>query len=120
MTPSQIISADLERLGKDPAESLRAIALGLKAKTLIQLKENDSVLLLRKLGEGAVELHLFTQDSPLKLAKSIIAFIKKIKASDIERVYGNADNEQIVQLLKNLDVPVQESDRPEYNWMAMV
>lgn len=120
MKPSEIITADLARLGKDPTEILRAIAVGLKAKKLIQLQENDSVLLLENIGDNAVELHLFTQDSPLKLAKSIIGFVKKIKASDIERVYGKADNQQIVQLLKNLDVPVQDSDRPEYNWMAIV
>lgn len=120
MKPSEIISADLQSNGVDPTESLRAIAIGLKAKTLIQLHENDSVLLLRKIGDNAVELHLFTQDSPLKLAKSIISFIKKIKSSDIERVYGNAENQQIVQLLRNLDVPVQDSDKPNYNWMAIV
>lgn len=120
MTPSEIISADLQKNGIEPTEILRAIAVGLKAKTLIQLQENNSILLLRKIGDGAVELHLFTVDAPLKLAKSVIAFIKKIKASDIERVYGKADNEQIIQLLKNMDVPVEESDNPEYNWMAMV
>jgi hypothetical protein len=120
MKPSEIISADLQRNGKDPAESIKAIAMGLKAKTLIQLQENNSILLLRKIGKGIVELHLFTVDSPLKVAKSVIQFIKKIKASDIKQVYGKADNPQIVQLLKNMDVPVKNSDKEQYNWMAKV
>ena len=120
MTPSEIISADLQSHGNDPQEGLRAISLSLKSKNSILLQENNSVLFLRKIGKGIVELHLFTQDSPLTVAKSASSFIKKIRNSDLKKVYGNADNEQIVELLRRLKVDVKDSDKPEYNWMAKV
>ena len=120
MKSSEIITADLEAKGTDPQEALQLINTALKSNKAILLQENDSVLFLLRISKGDVELHLFTVDSPLKMAKSIIGFVKKIKASDIQRVYGKADNPQIVQMLKNLDVPVTDSDNPKYNWMATV
>jgi len=120
MTPSEIISADLQSNGKDPQEGLRAIAMSMKANQGILLQENNSVLFLRKIDKGIVELHLFTQDSPLMVAKSVSKFIKKIRNSDLKKVYGQADNEQIVELLRRLKVDIKNSDKPEYNWMAKV
>jgi hypothetical protein len=120
MTPSEIISADLQSHGNDPQEGLRAIAAAMHANQGILLQENNSILYLRKIGKGIVELHLFTQDSPLTVAKSAASFIKKIRNSDLKKAYGNADNEQIVELLRRLKVDVKDSDKPQYNWMAKV
>lgn len=120
MTPSEIISADLQSHGNDPQEGLRAIAAAMKANQGIILQENNSVLFLRKIGKGIVELHLFTQDSPLMVAKSATSFIKKIRNSELKKVYGQADNPEIVELLRRLKVDVKDSDKPQYNWMAKV
>lgn len=120
MTPSEIISADLQSHGNDPQEGLKAIAAAMKAGQGILLQENNSILFLRKIAKEVVELHLFTQDSPLMVAKSASSFIKKIKNSNLKKVYGNADNEQIVELLRRLKVDVKDSDKPQYNWMAKV
>ena len=43
-----------------------------------QLAEGDTVLLLIIIDKKAVELHLFTQESPLKVARAMSEFIKKI------------------------------------------
>jgi tRNA 2-selenouridine synthase SelU len=72
------------------------------------------------IGNGAVELHLYTQDTPIKVAKALIYFIKKIRESDIQVVYGSEEPTQTLQLLKNLDVVVEPSDNPKYKWMARV
>ena len=117
MTPSEIIQVDASRTGYDPNLALTKLKGQVESGQSIMLRENDSILVLTKIGDGIAELHLFTADKPLTLAKSALRFLEKVRQSDTQRVYGKADNDQIVQLLRNLGMEVQESDRPEYNWM---
>ena len=120
MKPSEIIAADAQERNLNSQIVLATVNRMLQMKNAIMLQKNDSILLLEKIEPGIVALHLFSEDSPMTLVKSIKFFIEKIKQSEIQAVYGKADNEQIVQLLTSLGVPVQQSDRPNYNWMAMV
>lgn len=120
MKPSEIITADMEKHGNDPVPFLKALPNAIKAKAVILMQENNSVLMLTRIGEGAVELHLFTVDTPLKVAKALIQFVKKIRNSDIKVVYGADKPTQTLQLLKNLDVEIMPSDNPKYKWMAKV
>lgn len=120
MTPTQIIRADAIERGMNPDALLVSLRNHLQSKVAVMLKKNNSVLILKELGDHTVELHLFTEDAPLTLARSIKYFVDKIKASDIEAVYGKADSPQIVEMLRRLDVPVEDSDRPQFNWMARV
>jgi hypothetical protein len=120
MTPSEIIAADAKERNLNPEAVLVTVSAMLKQDRAVMLQKNNSVLLLEKIDPGVVALHLFADDTPLTLVKSVRYFVEKIRASDIQAVYGLADNEQIVNLLMSLGVPVQESDRPNYNWMAMV
>jgi hypothetical protein len=117
MTPSQIIQSDAQKAGYDANLALSKLKAQVESGQAIMLRENDSILVLTKIGDGIAELHLFTADKPLTLAKSALRFLEKVRQSDTQRVYGKADNDQIVQLLRNLGMEVQESDRPEYNWM---
>ena len=120
MKPSEIIVADAQERNLQPEIILGAVNRMLQSKNAVMLQKNDSVLLLEKIEPSIVALHLFSEDSPMTLVKSIKFFIEKIRQSGIQAVYGLADNQQIIQLLTSLGVPVQESDRPNYNWMAMV
>jgi hypothetical protein len=120
MTPTEIITADVTKNGGDPTTDLHLIAKAIQQKKVIILQENNSILLLFKIGNGAVEMHLYTVDSPIKVAKALIQFIKKIRASDIKTVYGKDEPTQTLQLLKNLDVEILPSDNPKYKWMAIV
>jgi hypothetical protein len=56
----------------------------------------------------------------MTLVKSITKFIQKVRQSDIKVIYGKADNNQIIPLLKSLGVPITDSDLPEFNWKATV
>lgn len=120
MTPSQIITADAKHRGLNPAKILSAIAqmIGKKVGTLMQ--EGDTVLLLQFIGPDAAEVHLFTADKPLALAKALVKIIKAIRKTELDVVYGKADSPEILQLLRQIGVDVQESDRPEFNWMTQV
>lgn len=120
MHPVEIITKDLQNRGKDHNKYLHKIDKLLHGGKGFLLHENDSVLLGVYLDPQDVELHLLSHDSPLQLAHSLSAFIDKIRKSHIRAVYGKADNEQIVRFLKRLGVAVEPSDRPNYNWKAVV
>jgi hypothetical protein len=99
---------------------LRNINALVKAKSAILMQENDSVLLVRKLNDTSAEIHLFTEDSPKTLAKAVIGFVRRGKTLGIKTVYGKADNQGIVELMKRVGLNVQASDMPQYNWKAQI
>jgi hypothetical protein len=120
MTPTEIIKSDAIERNIDPSTILVSLRKHLETGVAVMLRKNDSVLVLNEFDGHAMELHLFTKDTPLTLARSIKYFVDKIKASDIEAVYGKADNAEIIEMLRRLGVPVENSDRPDFNWMARV
>lgn len=120
MTPSEIVKADAQRGQYDADLVLRKMDKAVSDHHAIVLHENNSILLMIPIGNAAAELHLYTADSPLTMAQSLKKFISKIRASDIHSVYGSGDIPQTLQLLKKLGVDVQESDKPNYRWMALV
>jgi NhaP-type Na+/H+ and K+/H+ antiporter len=127
MKPTEIINAEFQKLGKDPSKFLRALNIALNKKLAIIMQENDTVLLLIATNDDNAELHLFTQDSPIKLAKALSRFVDKIRKSDLKAVYGPKEDvpnsnrlQQTLTMLKTLGVDVQPSDNPKYEWMAKV
>ena len=122
MKPSEIILQDQYSQADDPKKVLMSIDRIIKAGNGILLQKNNSVLFLIRLGDGDVELHLYTVDPPQSLASAIQYFIEKIKASDIKKVYfiKPKSGEQIVRMLKTYGVDIQKSDRKEYAYMAKV
>jgi hypothetical protein len=122
MTPSEIILQDQYSQADDPKKVLMSIDRIIKAGNGVLLQKNNSVLFLIRLGDGDVELHLYTVDPPQSLASAIQYFIEKIKASDIKKVYfiKPKSGEQIVRMLKTYGVDIQKSDRKQYAYMAKV
>lgn len=122
MTPSEIILKDRYSQEDDPKKVLLTINQILKIGNGVLLQKNNSVLLLIRLGDGAVELHLYTVDPPQSLASSIQYFIEKIRNSEIKKVYfiKPKSGEQIVRMLKTYGVDIQKSDRKQYAYMAKV
>jgi hypothetical protein len=127
MKPTEIINAEYQRLGKDSSKFLKTLSVALRKKLAIIMQENDTILVLIALGDGNVELHLFTADGPFKVAKALAKFINKIRKSDLKAVYGPKENvpnsnklQQTLSMLKTLGVDVLPSDNPKYAWMAKV
>lgn len=116
MNASEIIKRDAQKNNVDPLIVLKAVNDLVQSGNGILLKENDSVLLLKKLKPHVVEAHLFTVDQPITLSKSLLGFKKKLEESDIQTVYGKADNPQILNLMKKLGFRVEDSDLSQYNW----
>jgi hypothetical protein len=121
MTPSEIIQADAQKQGYEAQPVLQKIAKVVKTGAGILLQEGNSVLLLIALPENNAELHLYTADtSPLSVYKAMSSFVKKIRNSDLNAVYGSGDVPEVLQMLKKLGVDVQQSNLPGYKWMAPV
>jgi len=120
MTPSQIITADCQQHGVDPAKVLTYVAKEIHDRKGSLMSAGNSILFLVNIGDHEVELHLFTQETPMQLMRSLPHFIEVIRSTPIKRVYGKADNPGIVQMLIRLGVHVEHSDKPKYNWMAKV
>lgn len=120
MKPSEIIKADAIQKGVNPTPILNKYARLLKNKDAILMQSGNTVLYLRKIDKGLAELHLYTVDQPMAMIRALQEFIAKIRRSDLNAVYGKADNLQIIQVLRSLGVDVVESDLPQYNWKAFV
>jgi len=127
MKPTEIINAEYQRLGKDSGEFLKKLSAALQKKLAIIMQEENTILVLITLGDGNVELHLFTADGPIKVAKALSRFVDKIRKSDLKAVYGPKENvpnsnklQQTLNMLKTLGVDVLPSDNPKYEWMAKV
>ena len=118
MKATEIILADAQKRGVDGNKVLGVINSAVKQKKGILMQEGNSVLFLIKIGDGAAETHLFTQDGVMTLARSLSAFVKRGIALGIKTIYGKADNPQIIELLKKVGLNVVDSDLPKYNWKA--
>jgi len=121
MKPSEIIKKEAEKRGLDVTKTLVSIQYILTHKLGFLLSKGNSVLLLAKISDNEYETHLFTSDSPLKLAQAMISIFHDIEKLKIKAIYGNADNPQIINLLKKLaekeGTEIQDPDKPNYNWM---
>ena len=121
MTPSEIIIND-RFTQEDGVEKVIAwMQQHLEDSTGILLRENDSILFILRIAPSTVEIHLYTNDTPLKLVSAVRYFYEQLKASDITKVYGTTPRTpRIVELMKLAGVEVQNSDNPKYSWMADV
>jgi hypothetical protein len=120
MTPAEIITADAKERGIDPQKVLGAVAQLIQNKTGKLLHSGNTVLFIRLLPKDAGELHFFTEDSPIVIARHIRRFWNALKRMGIKRVYGKADNQEILQLMQRVGADIQEPDLEGYNWMAEV
>ena len=120
MTPEEIIKSDADERGLDHEPILKSIGHSIDKGESVAFHEGKSVLLVKKIDEKDAELHLFTSDKPMALVKAVIRFIERIRETKIEYVYGNADKDHIVEMLKILGIKVEKTDKAPYNWRAKV
>ena len=119
MNASEIIAADAQSHGVDPQKALLAVSMLLKKKAIL-MQSGNSVLICMPIAPGCAEVHLATVDQPLALMRALSDFAQKLKNSPIQKIYGKADNPQIVEFIKRAGVQVMNSDKPGYNWMGVL
>jgi hypothetical protein len=119
MKASQIIQADYQKKGEDPVKYLAGLSKLVSIKDAQLLQEGDTVLVLVRLGNNKVQVELFTQDNPLQLTKAVNELVKKLKDTGVKTIYG-ADDPEFIKMLQYLDINVEPSDNPNYEWMAQL
>ena len=120
MKPTEIIIADAEKRNIDPNQALQLANTLIKKHNAIILQANNTIILLASIDKNKAEMHLYTVDNPLKLMKSAIELEKKIKKSNLDFIYYQETNPQITEMLRRLDLVVEKSDLPNYDWMIDV
>jgi deoxyribodipyrimidine photolyase-like uncharacterized protein len=124
MTPSQIITQDVQSIGGNADEMLRKVHKLVQAKAAVLVQKNDSLMLLISIAKGVAEVHFFIADNAAKLKDSMAKFAKELKSSDIKTIYGVVEKqsndllEDAFDLLSKNGVKIEKSNMPRYVWMA--
>lgn len=120
MKPSEIIVADTQRLGLNPEEVLTSIQDAVKNKGAALVRKNNSILLLIPIQENVAEWAVFTQDDDAALEASVGFFINETMKTDAYTIYGDAVNDRVLRAMDANGIQLYQSDRPDYDWMAML
>ena len=118
MTPSEIILNDKYSQEDGAEKILRGIAKLVKDDMAIILQSGNTVFVVVRLGDGAVEVHVYTVDTGLALMSATKVLIEKLKKSDIQVAYiADPRDAKMLQVLELNGLQVSQSDRPQYQWM---
>ena len=124
MNASQVIAQCIRDDGNDPSDDLRALVYAHQQDAVRIMQESRTVIVLLALGNGQAEIHLYSQDRPKTMIRSLMCLVRKIQATSIRRVYGKPDNlgrlANTLKFLTKQGVAVEPSDDPNYEWMANV
>jgi len=120
MKPSEIIAADTQRLGLNPEEVLSSVQDAVQNKGAVLVRKNNSILLLIPIQENVAEWAVFTQDDDATLEASVGFFINETMKTDAYTIYGDAVNDRVLRAMDANGIQIYQSDRPDYDWMAML
>jgi hypothetical protein len=118
---SQIILNDPHAKAAGAEQVVQAISKLVESGKAILVRNNNSVIVLVQIGDGEVEIHLYTVDPPHRLASAMKYFHDELVRSGIHTVYGTEmPDKQLIKLMLAVGIPVDKSDKPDYYWMAPV
>jgi hypothetical protein len=120
MKPSEIIAADTQRLGLNPEEVLSSVQDAVQNKGAVLVRKNNSILLLIPIQENVAEWAVFTQDDDATLEASVGFFINETMKTDAYTIYGDSVNDRVLRAMDANGIQIYQSDRPDYDWMAML
>ena len=117
---SQIIMNDAHAKEAGAEQVVVAIDKLVQEGKAVLVRHNNSIIVLILIGEGEVEIHLYTVDPPHRLASAMKHFHDELVKSGINKVYGTEmPDKQLVKLMLAVGIPVDKSDRPDYYWMGI-
>ena len=118
---SQIILNDPHVKEHGAEQVVQAIDKLVQEGKAILVQHNNSIIVLVQIGDGEVEIHLYTVDPPHRLASAMKYFHDELVKSGIHTVYGTEmPDKQLIKLMLAVGIPVDKSDKPDYYWMAPV
>lgn len=113
----QIITEVVSRDGFDAQLILDYIAEATQTGQCELINIENSIFMLINIAPCEVVLHLFTQNSPVMLAKNIFTFHQKILTRSISKVYIYDENPKLTELLRKLGFTLKPSDKSEFDWV---
>jgi len=121
MPASQIIMNDAEAKAFGAEKIIQVIEQLVAEGKAVVIRENNSLLLLVQIGDGEVEVHLYTVDPPQRLATAMKHFLNELLKSDVQKVYGTEmPDKELIRMMLAIGASVDKSDKPDYYWMANV
>ena len=109
LTTSDIIRQDLERGGftKEEERFLAGLQALVKQKQAIILRYGKTVFVGLKQGEGTLEVHMYTLDSPRAIGTAIQQGIKDIPQAGVNKLIGETDNFKLISMMQSMKLPVE-------------
>jgi hypothetical protein len=118
---SQIIMSDPQAKEFGADKVIQSIYELVQEGKAVAIQHNNSVMVAIAIGDGEAEVHLYTVDSPQRLASALKHFYNELLKSDVKRVYGTEmPDKQLIKLMLSVGAPIDKSDKPDYYWMASV
>jgi hypothetical protein len=118
---SQIILNDVHAKEFGAEKVVQAINQLVQSKNAILLRHNNTVVLAIKIGDGEVEVHIYTVDPPHRLASALKYFHDEFVRSGINKVYATEmPDKQFIKMMLAVGIPVEKSDKPDYYVMGTV
>ena len=121
MPASQIIMSDPQSQKAGAEQVVMAISKLVEEGRAVLVRHNNSIIVLILIGDGEVEIHLYTLDPPHRLASAMKHFHGELLKSGVQKVYGTEmPDKQLIRMMLAAGIPVDKSDKPDYYWMASV
>lgn len=120
MTPADIIQNEAEKNGHDPQKVLLAIKKLVEQGNTILLREQDTIFVITRAGGNAVEVTMCSADGAMNLPKVVSSAMKKIKASGAKIIYGDEEDQNLLEVLQQMGVPIQPENSGGHVWSAQI
>jgi hypothetical protein len=118
---SQIIMNDARSKAEGAEQIILMVNDLVQSGKAILLKKHNTVLVVTKIGNNEVDVHLYTLDPPHRLAAAMKYFHDELLRSGIQKAYGTEmPDKNLIKLMLAAGIPVDKSDKPGYYWMGVV
>jgi hypothetical protein len=120
MKASEIIANQAEKSGHDPQKVLLAVKNLVDQGNTILLREQDTIFIITRAGGDAVEVTMCSADGAMNLPKVVLSAMKKIKASGAKIIYGDEEDQNMLEVFQQIGVPFQPENSGGHAWSAQI
>lgn len=116
MSTQNIVLNALKEQGKE--QNFKKVYGGLhhilSGKDYRLLREGNTLFLIKILGNNACHIQLINADSPKKVLKNILEFLKAIQKANYKEVQFDTTNQKIVDFLEHQGYTVKHQNNKNY------
>jgi hypothetical protein len=113
-------SADKEAPGTDMTRFMQTLGYMVEKKMVQLLQIGNTVFMLKPQGDGSVEFHTFTIESPSDLVERYKAGINSLKEMGFKKAFSYATSPAFVKIAEQTGLPVRTSQTQTMQGNQMV